>query len=137
METQTADGGANIDQVRVNDTPTQQRNVFGLLYASPGVIATSAMKSYTPYDNSGSSANINGGQDGVASLGATNELLVDGVEDRTSYNGGYVGYIPSQETVSEMKVVTNPYSAEYGHTLGGRHPYGNQVGHESVPRPTF
>ena len=120
VEAQTADSGANIDTVRVNDTPTQQRNVFGLTWASAGVVPTSSMKSFTPYDNSGSSAiSINGGQDGVASLGATNEVLVDGVENRTSYNGSSVGYIPSQETVSEMKVVTNPYSAEYGHTLGG------------------
>jgi hypothetical protein len=120
VEAQTADSGAVIDRPRVLDTPTQNRNVFGLTWASAGVVPTSAMKSFTPYDNSGSSSiSINGGQDGVASLGATNEVLVDGVENRMSYNGNPVGYIPSQETVSEMKVVTNPYSAEYGHTLGG------------------
>jgi hypothetical protein len=121
VEAQTADSGAVIDRPRVLDTATQNRNVFGLTWASAGVIPTSAMKSFTPYDNSGSSSlNINGSQPGGSLNGpASSEILVDGVEDRTSYNGGFVGYIPSQETVGELKVVTNPYSAEYGHTLGG------------------
>lgn len=120
VEAQTADSGAIIDPARVNNTPTQQRNTFELIYADAGVIPTSSEKSFTPFDNSNaSSESINGSQDGVASLGTTNEVVVDGVEDRTNYNGNIVGYIPTQETVNEVKVVTNPYSAEYGHTLGG------------------
>ena len=33
--------------------------------------------------------------------------------------GSAVGDIPSQEAVGELKVVTNPFSAEYGRTNGG------------------
>jgi hypothetical protein len=121
VEAQTADSGTIVDTKRVDDTPTQQRNMFGLTYASAGVLPTSNMRSYTPFDTGGSSAqSINGSNDVVNSPGsASNEMLVDGVENRTSYDGATFGYIPTQETVSEVKVITNPYSAEYGHTLGG------------------
>ncbi len=120
LEAQRADTGSNVDTVRVNNTPTQQRNVIGLAYTSPGVLPTSAMKSYTPFDNSGSSSmSINGSQSGNNSQGATNAMVVDGVPNRMSYISHIFGYIPTQETTNEMKVITNPYSAEYGNTLGG------------------
>jgi len=121
VDAQTADRGEVVDTVRMDNTPTQARNIFGLVFTASGGSPTSNMKSYTPYDNSGSSSfNINGSQGGGATFyGATNQMLIDGVDDRTSYNGGYYGLIPTQDSISEMKVVTNPYSAEYGRTTGG------------------
>jgi len=84
VEAQTADSGAVIDPPRVLNTPTQERNVFGLMFASAGVVNTTSMKSFTPYDNSGSSSfSVNGGEPGgIGALSATNEALVDGVENR-------------------------------------------------------
>ncbi len=123
VEMQTADGGAVIDTKRVDDVPTQQRNSFGLVYVAPSVVPTSTEKSFTLEDNAKSSSQaINGGQIGILSFTETNDVLVDGVEDRMSYStapGSAVGYIPSQEAVGELKVVTNPFSAEYGRTNGG------------------
>ena len=120
VEAQTADRGALVDSVRMDNTPSQARNLMGLVYSTAGTIGTTAMKSFTPYDNSGSSTfSINGGQPGGALNIAPNQMVVDGVDNRTSYNGGYYGLIPTQESVAEMKVVTSPYSAEYGRTVGG------------------
>ncbi len=120
LQAQRADGGSNVDTVRVNNTPTQQRNVIQLAYASSGVHPTSSEKSFTPWDNSNSSSiSINGSQPGQNQQGATNAMSVDGVSNRISYISHIYGYLPSQETTSEMKVITDPYSAEYGNTLGG------------------
>ena len=114
IEAQTADRGAVVDAVRMANTPSQARNIMGLALSTAGTVATTAMKSFTPYDNSGStSISISGGQIG------NNEMLVDGVPNRISYPSALYGLIPTQESVQEMKVVTSPYSAEYGRTTGG------------------
>jgi hypothetical protein len=132
IEAQTADGGAVIDTKRVDDVPTQQRNAFGLVYVAPSVIPTSTEKSFTLEDVSKSSSqSVNGGQVGIASFTATNDILVDGVEDRMSYStapSSNVGYIPSQEAVGELKVVNNPFSAEYGRTNGGTYQFSTKSG---------
>ncbi len=120
VEAQTADRGNIVDAVRMGNTPSQARNLMGLVYSTAGAIGTTAMKSFTPYDNSGSSTfSINGGQPASNMNIAPNQMVVDGVDNRTSYNGGFYGLIPTQESVAEMKVVTSPYSAEYGRTMGG------------------
>jgi len=114
IETQTADKGAVIDNVRMANAPSQGRNIMGIVWTAAGVTVTTNAKSFTPYDNSGStSMSISGGQP------KSNEMVIDGVPNRGGTEGGLYGTIPTQETVSEMKVLTNAYSAEYGRTTGG------------------
>jgi hypothetical protein len=114
LETQTADKGAIIDNVRMANTPTQGHNIMGITWAAAGVTVATNAKSFTPYDNSGStSMSISGGQ--VKS----NEMLIDGVPNRGGSEGGLYGTIPTQESVAEMKVLASAYSAEYGRTTGG------------------
>jgi len=114
LETQNADKGAIIDNIRMQNTPTQGRNIMGITWAAAGVTVATNAKSFTPYDNSGStSMSISGGQ--VKS----NEMLIDGVPNRGGSEGGLYGTIPTQESVAEMKVLTSAYSAEWGRTTGG------------------
>ena len=114
LETQNADKGSIIDNVRMSNTPTQGHNIMGITWAAAGVTVATNAKSFTPYDNSGStSISISGGQ--VKS----NEMLIDGVPNRGGTEGGLYGTIPTQESVAEMKVLASAYSAEYGRTTGG------------------
>ncbi|MCE5311170.1 MAG: carboxypeptidase regulatory-like domain-containing protein [Acidobacteriales bacterium] len=114
IETQNADKGAIIDNIRMLNTPTQGHNIMGITWAAAGVTVATNAKSFTPYDNSGStSLVISGGQF------KSNEMLIDGVPNRGGNEGGLYGTIPTQETVAEMKVLASPYSAEYGRTTGG------------------
>jgi len=114
LETQTADKGAIIDNVRMANTPTQGHNIMGITWAAAGVTVATNAKSFTPYDNSGStSISISGGQ------AKSNEMLIDGVPNRGGTEGGLYGTIPTQESVAEMKVLSSAYSAEYGRTTGG------------------
>lgn len=114
LETQSADKGAIIDNVRMANTPTQGHNIMGISWAAAGVTVTTNAKSFTPYDNSGStSMSISGGQP------KSNEMLIDGVPNRGGTEGGLYGTIPTQESVAEMKVLSSAYSAEYGRTTGG------------------
>jgi len=114
VETQNGDRSAEIDSIRMANTPSQARNIMGLAWSAPGLNVTTNAKSFTPFDNSGStSISINGGQP------KSNEMVIDGVPNRGGAEGGLFGTIPTQESVEEMKVITNAYSAEYGRTTGG------------------
>lgn len=114
IETQTADKGAIIDNIRMANTPTQGHNIMGIVWSAAGVTVATNAKSFTPYDNSGStSIQISGGQF------KSNEMLIDGVPNRGGNEGGLYGTIPTQETVAEMRVLSSAYSAEYGRTTGG------------------
>ncbi|MFN0169915.1 MAG: carboxypeptidase regulatory-like domain-containing protein [Bryobacteraceae bacterium] len=114
VETETADRGAVIDNVRMSNTPSQGRNIMGIVWSAAGVTVATNAKSFTPYDNSGStSISISGGQF------KSNEMLIDGVPNRGGNEGGLYGTIPTQESVAEMRVLSSAYSAEYGRTTGG------------------
>lgn len=114
VETENADRAGEIDRVRTTYTPTTARVVLSIVPSIPGVTTSTNDRGMTPSGNSGASAfMINGGVD------RTSEMLIDGVANRTSAGGYAYGIIPTQETVAEVKVITNPYSAEYGSTTGG------------------
>ena len=48
----------------------------------------------------------------------TNEILVDGLPTTNPSDGTYT-LTPSPDSIQEFKVLTTPFSAEYGHTGGG------------------
>lgn len=114
VEFENADRGGEIDTVRSLYTPTVQRVVMSILPSAPGVVVAGNDRGMTPSGNSGASGfMLNGGEP------RTNEMLLDGVPNRTSYGGHNFGVIPTQESTAEVKVITNAYSAEYGNTTGG------------------
>ena len=52
---------------------------------------------------------------GLAS--GTGEFLLDGAP-LTGTNGGRAGFVPSSESVDEMRVETSPFDASLGHSVG-------------------
>ena len=114
VEFENADRGGEIDTMRTLYTPTVQRVVMSILPGAPGVVVAGNDRGMTPSGNSGASGfMLNGGQE------RTNEMVLDGVPNRTSYGGHNYGVIPTQESTAEVKVITNAFSAEYGNTTGG------------------
>jgi hypothetical protein len=112
LETQTADRGTAITSTTVLNTPLMGRNPFAIAWSSPGVVLTAGAQRLRPFDISGSSSmTINGGPP------KTNEVLVDGVS--SLYQASSVSYVPTAEAMSEFKVQTTNYDAQYGWTLGG------------------
>jgi len=54
---------------------------------------------------------------------ASNDVLLDGIDNNTSINAGSMGrngiaYTPSVDAVEEFKVKTNNFSAEFGRSAG-------------------
>ena len=79
------------------------RNPFSLLALSPGVINTG---------NSGTGPIINGGRSN------TTAILLDGQDTRNNSTLDNA-YGAPQEAVSEVRFITNSFSAEYGRSTGG------------------
>lgn len=112
LETQTADRGTAITSTTVLNAPLMGRNPFAIAWSSPGVVLTAGAQRLRPFDISGSSSmTINGGPP------KTNEVLVDGVS--SLYQASSVSYVPTADAMSEFKVQTTNYDAQYGWTLGG------------------
>jgi hypothetical protein len=88
------------------------RNPFSLLALSPGVINTG---------NSGTGPIINGGRSN------TTAILLDGQDTRNNSTLDNA-YSAPQEAVSEVRFITNSFSAEYGRSTGGVVVAGSKTG---------
>jgi len=122
LKTSPTDKGEVVDGRNVADIPSVGRNPFLLGVVAAGVqfdIGTNALsRSVRPFDagnNVAESMTINGGRGGAS------DLLLDGLpntatETSTPTNQAFV---PSPDTVSEFRIQTNNYDAQYGRTAGG------------------
>jgi hypothetical protein len=95
-----------VDSKQFVDLPQNGRNPIGLARLVPGVQAQNGAA--TPW--------ISGGRNG------TSEITVDGTsiilpENNVSINT--TGYMPVEDSVEELSVITNSLAAEYGRTGGG------------------
>ena len=88
--------------VQVLELPTG-RSPYSLAILSPGVINTG---------NTGTGYIVNGGRSNTTSI------LLDGQDTRNNSTLDNA-YTPPQETVQEVRFITNSFSAEYGRSNGG------------------
>jgi len=111
LQSESADLGAVLDESRISLLPLNERDVLELALLTPGVAP--------PVQNSelstrGSFAmNAGGGRE------ATNNYLLDGVDDNDPDENRYV-LQPSVDLVQEFKIAVNSYQAEYGRTSGAQ-----------------
>ena len=109
LDTVTASQSSTQEAIRVENVPTYAEDVFQLLRYTAGAVGGTTTR---PFD---------GGDNGVTILGGTNnEVLLDGSANTYRESTGAANAIsPPPEAVGEVKVITNPYDAEYGRTGGG------------------
>jgi len=112
VNTENAVIGRVTENKEIIDLPILDRNVYNLVSLTAGVDnnATSFTLGY-PQQN----ININGGVDGGA--GSVNYYLDGGTNMDGLRNTGAI--MPNPDAVQEFKLLTNSYSAEYGHFAGG------------------
>src|SRR6266851_115106 len=87
---------------QIIELPTN-RSPYSLINLSPGVIATG---------NTGTGPIVNGGRSN------TSAILFDGQDTRNNSTLDNA-YTPPQETIQEVRFITNSFSAEYGRSAGG------------------
>jgi Carboxypeptidase regulatory-like domain len=139
IDTQTANTGRTISDNEIQHMPAFARDVTSLIQLAPGVLANSsqqgggsggfqspgtatgassggggnlgATSSIFTTEN-GASANANGGQF------ETNGYTVDGISTVSATWGGASVITPSEDSISNVKIVTNAYDAENGRFSG-------------------
>src|SRR5271163_998884 len=138
LDTATADTSQSISESEVQQMPVYQRDVTSLIQLAPGVLATGAQSgggggfqapgtqtgassggggnlghsSSIFATENGASANANGGQF------ETNGYSVDGISTVSAVWGGSTVVTPSEDSVGNVKIVTNSYDAENGRFSG-------------------
>jgi len=122
LQTTATDKGQVVGEENVHDLPSQARNPFLLGIVATGVqfdIGANALsRSARPFDagnNVAESMSINGGSTG------SSDLLLDGVPNTGTEgsSAANMGFVPTPEAVSEFKIQSSNYDAQYGRTSGG------------------
>lgn len=108
LETTTSAIGKVVDNRRIMELPLNSRNVYSLIYLTPGVTG-SIGNNYNSLSYS-----VNGAR---ASLMDT---LIDGVSASHPTVQGYTGIsvFPSVDAIAEFKIQAQNYSADFGRSAG-------------------
>jgi len=113
IDTTSATSGTVIEAEAISEMPLLSRIPFLLATLSPGVQAVDQNQN-VPFmwsNNAASDLLINGGRGR-----RSNEFLLDGMPNQT---GERVAFIPSTDAVSEFRIMSNAYDAQYGRQAGG------------------
>ncbi len=108
LETVDSVVGKVVDNKRITELPLNSRNVFSLLYLTPGVTGSVSSTYSTGFG-------INGARNSML------DILVDGVSTAHPTVNGFSGNstFPPVEAIAEFKVLGSNYSAEFGRSNGG------------------
>ncbi|MGH9311002.1 MAG: TonB-dependent receptor domain-containing protein, partial [Vicinamibacterales bacterium] len=108
LETTTATVGKVVDNRRILELPLNTRNVYSLIYLTPGVAGSIGNN----YNSMGYS--VNGARPTMM------DTVIDGVTASFPTVNGFTGIsvFPSVDAIQEFKVLGANYPAEYGRSLG-------------------
>ncbi|WP_263355139.1 carboxypeptidase regulatory-like domain-containing protein [Acidicapsa acidisoli] len=138
IDTETANNGASISENEVQHMPTYERDVTSLIQLAPGVLADGSQSAggggfQSPGTQTGASSGGGGNLGHSSSIFATengasasanggqfetNGYTVDGISTVSAVWGGATIVTPSEDSVSNVKIVTNAYDAENGRFSG-------------------
>jgi hypothetical protein len=116
LETESANRGTDLNTQTVQELPLNFRNPYSLMASTPGVQFRGNLTWQRPFDGGSVVAfSMNGGLTGY------NEVLIDGAPNTAfgDSGGSAAGYVPTVDSVSEVKVQTSTYDAQFGRTTGG------------------
>ena len=135
LDTETATVSGTITSNQIQHMPSFNRDVFQLAQLAPGVFGDGSQGtgggSYETPGNQGPGGSSNGNagifatENGpqIQSAGGqyeTNGITVDGISTVSAVWGGTSVITPSEDSVQDMKVVSNNYDAEFGRFSGAQ-----------------
>jgi len=108
LETADSTLGKVVDNRRIVSLPLNSRNVYSLLYLTPGVTGSVSTTYSTGYG-------INGARNSQL------DVMVDGVSTAHPTVNGFSGNstFPPVDAIAEFKVLSTNYGAEFGRSNGG------------------
>ncbi len=113
VQTDTSSVGQVIESNQVENLPLNGRYFLQLALLSTGTNAGAPGNSQANRDIGGVSLAANGART------PSNNYMMDGMDNNLTING-YIGLMPSVDTIEEFKVQTSTYSAEFGRSAGAQ-----------------
>jgi hypothetical protein len=111
INTTNAEVSVNFDTKRVSELPlAPNANILNLALSVPGVSQLSAGNS--SFTSGGVGFSVNGNRT------RSNNFMIDGGDSNDPSVGGLIQQINNPDTVSEFKLITNQFLAEYGRSSG-------------------
>ncbi len=111
LQSQSASVGQEISTQMINDTPLNQRNWVYLAQLTAGVVPSS-----------GTRGGGTGDFEANGQRAEQNNFILDGVDNNINIvdyeNGSSYAIAPPPDALSEFKLETADYTAEYGHSAG-------------------
>ncbi len=112
VQTASSEKSSLVDGSQMNLIALKGRDMMGMLSLIPGVLSTSVGE--TTSEGSIAGVNINGmGQ-------AKTNFTVDGIVDLDTGSNTTTHYEPNMDAISEIRVLTSNYQAEYGRGSSGQ-----------------
>jgi len=110
IDTTTTQLGAVMTEQSIKELPLSTRNAYELLQLQPGVQSQLGADLFYGSDNPGV-VSVNGGR------GRSNNYMVNGGDGNDLFVNG-PAIQPSPDAISEFRVLTNTFDAEYGRNSG-------------------
>ncbi len=111
IDTSTATLGETVDNARLEDLPLNGRNAASLLGLLPGV-ADVSVPVYQTGARGGPSFSISGSRTTFGNMQLDGTTITDALSNSTQN-------LPTPDALSEFRVLTDSYGAEYGRAGGG------------------
>ena len=134
LDTETASVGGQINENQIQHMPSFGRDVFQLTQLAPGVFGDGAQGSGGGSQQlpgtqgpggSGGSTGIFGTENGPQALAnggqyENNGISVDGISTASAVWGGTTVITPSEESIGDVKIISNDFDAEDGRFSGAQ-----------------
>ena len=116
IETGEAKVSGQIEEMEVADLPLVGRNFMTLVVLTPGVVGlpSGGGQAYAQATGDIFSAEYGVNLSGNGQRAESNSFNVDGASVNASPRGGVVNHNPNADSVQELRVSVNNFSAEYG-----------------------
>ena len=119
VDTSSASIRTEVDSTQIHELPLNTRNSLQLVTLVPGVgnasssgAASSSLPAVVINQRSGPLLNVNGSRSNGSEISFDGAILVTGLYNRPAN-------LPNPDSIGEFSLLTNSYSAEYGHASGG------------------
>lgn len=113
VQTESSERAGLVSSDQLMNVAMKGRDFFGMLPTMTGVVDTASSREVVSTSGAANGVHINGGRD------TSINVSVDGMSVLDTGSNGSVHTQPSMDAVSEVKVLTSNYQAEYGRNSSG------------------
>src|SRR6266550_3532623 len=113
LQLASAEKSGLISERQVNQIAIKGRDFFGLLVTVPGVVDDFSQSRNATSATGIAGIYVNGGRN------TQKNFTVDGVTSMDTGSNGTTAYEPNMDAISEVKILTSNFQAEFGRNAGG------------------